>query len=153
MSSYIQMTLRLGFILCRWPVIRRAPPPGLRDPPGSRPFTRDDFGGGPASLGGGVSRCPGRAGSCVSFSSMPKGCFYPFPFPLNPESIFWESREEGVREEEPQGTQTLATANVALICRRNPQDSFSTKWLQRKSCPANDKGGNGVTSSAAARFR
>lgn len=30
---------------------------------------------------------------------------------------------------------------MALICRRNPQDSFSTKWRQRKSCPANDKGG------------
>lgn len=74
-SSYIQMTLSLGFILCRWPVIQLAPALGLRDPPGSSPFTRDDFGGGPASLGE-----AGQAAVCPSVTCR-RVVFIPFLFP------------------------------------------------------------------------
>lgn len=51
------------------------------------------------------------------------------------------------------GDWSLPPPTVALCSRRNLPVSFSTKWLQRKSCRANDKAGSGVTSSPAAAFR
>lgn len=46
----------------------------------------------------------------------------------------------GCQRRNHRGRSKRATARATLFCRQNPQGSFSTMWLQRKSCPANDKG-------------
>lgn len=76
-----------------------------------------------------------QAGSWVSFSYMLEACCFLLSFPPKPGVDILVVREAGERKSRGQ---KLATATAALIC-RDPQDSFSTKRLQRKSCPANDK--------------
>lgn len=78
-----------------------------------------------------------RPGSCVSFSYMLMGYFFLLSFSPKPGNNILGVRGRGERKSRGQ---KLATATGAVICRRNPQDSFSTKRLHRKSCPANDKG-------------
>lgn len=98
------MTLRLGFILCRWPVVQLAPPPGPTDPLGWSPILWRWLWGGPASLAEEVIVLASQARLLCVLQLYARRLFLiPFLFPQTRNQYF-ESKGR-VREEKPQGTE------------------------------------------------
>lgn len=143
------MTLRLGFILCPWPMIQLAPPPGPESLQDQAPFTGGDSGGSPCSpcgrvilfltLTGHLDLQARQLRVLQLYALGLSGVFFSFLFPQT-RNQYLGSKGDGEAGGRAPGDRSLQPPKAALFSRRNPPDSFSTKWLQRKPCRANDKG-------------